>query len=97
MKVMIGAEGCKESFQEEFPTRLQCVHYGLTAHIAFVAVEGHDGRGTKYDVKKKKDMQVHELYEDRKGENFKWLHDSASFATYICSDCMKATTIWNQA
>jgi hypothetical protein len=87
MKVIIGEEGCKESFQNEFPTRLQCVHCGLTAHVAFVLCET-DG---------KREKQVHQLYEDRKGENFKWPHDSACFATYICSDCLKATTIWNQS
>lgn len=90
MKVIIGEEGCKESFQGEFPTRLQCVHCGLTAHIAFVAVDNHAN-------KEKKNIQVYKLYQDRKGENFKWLHDFASFATYICSDCLKATTIWNQS
>jgi hypothetical protein len=93
MLVIVGEEGCSESFQEEFPTRIQCVHCGLTAHIAFVAVDGYD----KHGIENGKTMQVWELYNERKGEDFKWLHDSASFATYICSDCLKATTILNQA
>lgn len=82
MKVTKGKEGCKQSWQDDFPETLSC-GCGETAHIAFTAIE-----------KKEDDGYIC----DNKPEDFRlWPHDAIAVAVYICSTCMKTTSIMNQA
>ena len=89
MEVTLGKEGLSMSWQTEFPETTKCIHCKDEARIAFVAHEGMS--------KKDKDGPfVYEVHSNE-GEGGLWLHDCASFATYLCKECLKPTTLFNQA
>ena len=88
MKITIGKEGCKKTWQAEFPEETKCVHCGEIARIGFVAYENLD-----YDVLDK--IYVGDLHENGKDGKF-WLHDVCAVAIYFCNECAKATALYNQ-
>lgn len=83
MRVIKGKEGCENSWQDEFPETVSCgCGCGGTAHVAFVAIEESEEDG----------------YICRNSpEDYKlWPHDAIAVAVYICTDCMKTTSLMNQ-
>ena len=86
MEVILGKEGLDKTCQEQFPEETKCTQCEGMARIAFVASED-------------KSPFICELHDNdyKEGGEGYWLHDAASFATYLCKKCFKATTLWNQA
>lgn len=82
MKVTKGKEGCKQSWQGDFPETLSC-GCGEVACIAFVAIEKNEDDGY--------------ICDDRPEDADMWPHDAIAVAVYICDTCMKTTSIMNQA
>ena len=82
MKMRKGEEGCKYTFQQEFPKEHPCV-CGGTARIAFTVKE------------KDEEFPICNLRENKAGEF--WPHDAIAVAVYFCKECAKAVTLWNQA
>ena len=86
MKVEIGEKGLENSWQAPFPKDTECDKCGNNARIAFVAQEEDEKE------------YVSSLHENNGGDGGKyWLHDAASFAIYLCEDCLEPTTKYNQA
>ena len=94
MKVTIGKEGLKKTWQGNFPGTTKCCKCGGSARIAFVAHEGMDkddklinpGEGIQF---------VCDLHENE-GKGGFWLHDCCSVAVYFCRDCLNPTALYNQ-
>jgi len=84
MDVYLGEDGLDKSQQEPFSKTTKCCHCKGIARIAFVA---HEIGGNR--------KRVCELHSNG-GVGHYWLHDNCSAATYLCRDCLKATTIINQ-
>lgn len=92
MEVDLGTKGLHKSYQEEFTETVPCVHCGGEARIAFVAHEFNDTNKPQ-----SMDEMVTNLHpNDPDGEGC-WVHDAASFATYLCKDCLEPTTKYTQA
>jgi len=85
MKVTIGKDGLKESFQKEFPETTKCHKCNGTARIAFVAHEGYP----------EPEGYVCDLHEND-GPGGYWLHDACCVAVYFCKECFEAIALWNQ-
>ena len=92
MKITLGEEGCKKTWQAEFPKETKCVHCGGVSRIGFVA---HEGMEEEVVYPRDFVQFVCDLHKN-KGEGEFWLHDCASFATYLCKECLKPTTLYNQ-
>lgn len=91
MLVSIGEEGLDNSWQESFPPTTQCVHCRGEARVAFVASEGLiDGCNDR-----KRKSFVHDLHDNAPDKA--WVHDAIAVAVYLCSSCLMATAICNQA
>ena len=85
MKVTLGTEGLKKSWQKEFPEETQCVHCDGMSRIGFVAHEADDVVPF-----------VRDLHENN-GKGGYWLHDACAVAVYFCKDCLNTTALYNQA
>lgn len=92
MEVDIGTKGLHKSYQQDFAETVPCVHCGGEARIAFVAHEYNDT--DKHIPMEETVTNLH--INDPEGEGY-WLHDAASFATYLCKDCLEPTTKYTQA
>ncbi len=92
LEIGYGAEACGLSEQADFPETTPCVKCEKDARFAFAIRENPPGEPGKYRFV----VDVHHNEPD--GDGF-WVHDCASFATYLCTDidCATATTLWNQA
>ena len=86
MEVTLGKQGLSKSWQAEFPEETECCWCKGMARIGFVASEEIDP----------KEPAVCALHKNE-GKGGYWLHDLASFAIYLCKDCLEATTLYNQA
>ncbi len=90
MKVTIGKDGLKFTWQEKFPEITKCVHCGKESRIGFVAHEG-------MEEKLASDQYVCSLHPNEpRGEGF-WPHDCCAVAVYFCTACLKTTALSNQA
>jgi len=90
MKVVLGEEGLKKSFQKDFPEETACQHCGAQgARIAFVAHEMDETKGSKNYVCK--------LHKNEPKEGGLWVHDSCCVAVYFCRRCLEASALYNQA
>jgi hypothetical protein len=85
MKVVIGEEGLKETWQSPFPKTTKCDKCGGTCRIGFVTKE-----------MKGEEEYVCRLHEN-KGIKDYWLHDSCAVAVYFCKDCLEVKAMYNQA
>lgn len=87
MKITYGKEGLANSWQREFPEEVSCVHCGGMARPAINIKEDDTSN-----------MFVCEVHpnEGGSGGDF-WLHDAAAFQIYLCRECLKPTTLYNQA
>uniref|UniRef100_A0A6H2A582 Uncharacterized protein n=1 Tax=viral metagenome TaxID=1070528 RepID=A0A6H2A582_9ZZZZ len=88
MKVTIGKEGCKKTWQAEFPETTDCVLCKGKARIGFVAHEGME--------KSDKRPFVSELHLNKGKRGELWLHDCCAVAVYFCGECLKPTALYNQ-
>lgn len=89
MKVYIGESGLERTWQKTFKKTTKCIHCGKNSRIAFVAYEHPQEEPCE---------RIMDLHENMGGDggNY-WPHDCTAFATYLCTKCLKATTIFNQA
>jgi len=92
MKVTLGKEGLGKTWQAKFPETTSCCRCGGKARIGFVAHEGMEEEGV---YPRDFTQFVYDLHAN-KGKGGYWPHDCASFAIYICRECMNGTVIWNQ-
>ena len=97
MKVTLGKEGCKKTWQKEFPETTACVYCQGKARIGFVAHEGMDG-DDKAAVWPRDYVQfICDLFPNEgEGGNY-WLHDCCAVAVYFCRKCLHPTALYNQA
>ena len=94
MKVTLGKNGLKKTWQNDFREDLQCVHCGGTAKIAFVAHEGLDE-----DDRRGRDTSKITYVCDLRKNNYPddvWVHDCCAVAVYFCTSCLKVTATMNQ-
>ena len=94
MKVTLGKEGCKKTWQVEFPETTVCVYCQGESRIGFVAHEGMDDDKAEWPrdyVQFVADMFPNE------GEGNYWLHDCCAVAVYFCRKCLNPTALYNQA
>ena len=82
MKVTIGNDGIKNTYQEDFRTTIHC-ECGHEAHLAFVAIEDTE------------DAWVSSLHKNRQ-DGF-WPHDAIAVAVYLCQGCFVTQSKVNQA
>ena len=82
MHIIKGTEGCKETWQDDFPAETKCP-CGGQCQIAFTAIEG--GSEAIY---------VSDMRDD---DATLWPHDAIAVAVYICKKCMKPKALMNQA
>lgn len=85
MQVRKGVSGCKLTWQEDFPEKMQCSHCGGSADIAIAVREI-----SVSDMKN----PVCSLYGRESG---KWPHDFIAIAVYLCRKCLEPTALFNQA
>ena len=83
MEIFKGETGLDMTWQEKFPSTTECVHCKARARIAFVAKEEEE------------DEWICNLHNNK--EHSRWLHDAGAFAIYLCCECLKPTTLYNQA
>jgi len=88
MKVTIGEDGLKKTWQAEFPKTTKCCRCGGESRVGFVAHEGMD----TYEGTQKHVCNLH----PNEGRGGYWLHDCCSVAVYFCRECLDATAISNQ-
>jgi len=86
MKVYLGEDGLKKSFQAEFPKTTKCHQCNGEARIMFVAIE----------ESQEEYHWICDLHENKDKGNY-WVHDAISCAVYLCKDCFETTSILNQA
>jgi len=92
MKVTIGKEGLRKTWQTEFPETTICCRCGGEARIGFVAHEGIDD-----DERLEYDQYITSLHTNMGGEGGDfWLHDCCAVATYFCKKCLEPTSLYNQ-
>lgn len=85
MKVTLGREGVKNTWQKEFPEETECCRCKGIARIGFVAFEGHG-----------EERYISELHSNE-GKGKYWLHDACAVAVYFCRECLETTALYNQA
>ena len=85
--IYLGETGLKKTWQQNFPKTVECFHCAAEARIAFVYHE--DGRG--YDGRERL------LCDLVKSDDKMWIHDCCAVAVYFCPNCLKVTSIMNQA
>lgn len=86
MKFYLGEDGLDRSYQQPFEKVVDCCRCGETARIAFVASEiGETG-----------DL-VCDLRVSPGPDGSLWPHDACCVAVYLCSECLAATAVFNQA
>jgi len=90
MKVTLGKNGLKYSWQKEFPETTKCVRCGSEARIAFVAYEGMEEKLDHSEY-------VCSLHQNKPENEEYWLHDCCAVAVYFCKKCLLPTTLYNQA
>lgn len=88
MEVTLGKEGLTKSWQAEFPETTECVHCKGESRVGFTVIENFSGTPGE--------GHVCDLYENEGKGNY-WLHDVCSVAIYFCKDCLKTTSLYNQA
>ena len=88
MKVTLGKEGLKKTWQAEFPENTTCFRCGGEARIGFVAHEAMSDS----DHKPPYVCGLH----PNKGKGEFWLHDCCAVAIYFCKECLKVTANYNQ-
>ena len=95
MKVTLGKEGCKKTWQAEFPKTTECVYCQGKARIGFVAHEGMDD-DDKAEWPRDYVQFVSDLHKNEYSEGGYWLHDCCAVAVYFCRKCLHPTTLYNQ-
>lgn len=88
MKVLLGKEGLDATWQAEFPETTKCAYCKGDCRVGFVVHEQYSGTPGE--------GHVCDLHENGGPGNF-WLHDCCAVATYFCKDCLKPTSLYNQA
>ena len=81
MYVVKGKEGCKYTWQDDFPETIQC-SCGGEGQIAFVAIEEDDDEYICNNMPEDAEL---------------WPHDAVAVAVYICKKCMEPISEMNQA
>ena len=96
MKVTLGKEGCKKTWQAKFPETTVCVYCQGEARIGFVAHEGMDD-DDKAVWPRDYVQFVSDLHpNDGLAGGTYWLHDCCAVAVYFCCNCLKPTALYNQ-
>lgn len=90
-ELFLGETGLDKTFQRNHPPSVVC-QCGKKARIIFVVAE--DGVFGERPQSQKFPKIVCDLAKD---DDKMWPHDCCSFAVYMCPNCLKATTTWNQA
>lgn len=86
MKIYLGANGLKNSWQKPFESTNKCSKCNGESRIMFVTQEEREGRGDYIcDIRK------------NGGQGNYWPHDAIAVAVYLCKDCFNADAIINQA
>jgi len=86
MKVYLGEEGLKHSWQKEFPPKTDCCKCDGESRIAFVCFENNEEKYVS---------QIHDN-EGADGGPY-WPHDAVAVAIYFCEKCLEPTALYNQA
>jgi hypothetical protein len=91
MKVTIGFDGLKMSWQADFPETTPCVHPGCKgeARIGFVCHEG-------MEEELHHDEYVCAMHDNEPDGEGYWLHDCCAVALYFCRKCLRPTALYNQ-
>lgn len=92
MKVTLGKEGLKKTWQAEFPETVECCKCGKLSRIGFVAHEGIDEK-----VVHPRDFIQFVCDQVPGEESGRWLHDCCAVAVYFCRGCLNVTALYNQA
>jgi hypothetical protein len=87
MKITLGKEGLKKTWQKEFPETTICCKCKGKARIGFVAHEGISSDDRPPYV-----CNLHL----NKGKGSFWLHDCCAVAIYFCKECLETTSLYNQ-
>jgi len=95
MKVTLGREGCKKTWQAEFPETTACVYCQGESRIGFVAHEGMDDDDREIWTRDYVQF-VSDLHKNEYSEGGYWLHDYCAVAVYFCKDCLNPTALYNQ-
>lgn len=99
MKVVIAKDpqkiASKYTFQDEFPLKTECVYCktgkAILVCIAHEMNERPITEGGQYILGLYSEEGIYH-------KNWKmWLHDACCIATYLCPDCLNATSLINQA
>jgi hypothetical protein len=88
MKITLGKDGLKKTWQWEFAETTKCCRCGGNAMHAFTAHEG-------LDAEDRKGKFVYNLKRNL-GKGNLWPHDCIAMAIYLCRNCLHATAIYNQ-
>ena len=94
MRVWMGTEGLEESQQDAFPDQVPCAHCKGRALVVFVAAEQVDEAEGQSGGPGPPRVEF-QIRPGNMGEL--WPHDLCAFAVYLCTDCLKATALFNQA
>ena len=86
MKITLGKEGLKDTFQDDFPEEIHCCKCDGTARIGFVGIE-EGGLG----------LPIIANLHPNEGKGGYWLHDCCVVAVYFCRNCLEPTALYNQA
>ncbi len=93
MKVTLGKDGLKKTWQDDFPETTKCCRCNGESRIAFVAHEGIDKDDTPIWPRDNYQFVV-DFHRDDDGC---WPHDCISVAVYFCKECLEPTSLYNQA
>ncbi len=88
MIIKLGNRGLENSHQAPFPETANCLHCGGEARPAFSLIE--DG------TEEESIRGLRALWDNDQSDNL-WPHDATAFTVYLCLDCLKPTTLFNQA
>lgn len=88
MKVALGKEGLKKTWQAEFLETTKCCRCEGEARIGFVAHEG-------MDAEDRKGPHLCGMHRNE-GKGGYWLHDCVAVAVYFCRECLETTALYNQ-
>jgi hypothetical protein len=97
MRVTLGEDGLKRSYQRPFDKGVPCPKCGGNARIAFVADEmPQDNEKPRGPLRFVCNLHPNDSKVDGVGSGY-WWHDACSVAVYLCEDCFEAVAKTNQA
>ena len=93
MKVTLGKEGLKKTWQDDFPETTTCCRCDGEARIGFVAHEALD-KDDQPVVPRDYIQYVTDIR--RNSIDGYWPHDCVAVAVYFCRECLQPTALFNQ-